>query len=183
MHGNDTENRAVVHGLNTHVIANGTRNTSHHPQDNIVDAEWKDIDPPYNPNQISQNNNVDLSTIPPQQQERIISDLFNMAGPNETVSLTISRKPTILQQPTQHIPAQHTNRYAYDLEDPEEEGTEISQIMFILWLLLCVAAIAVTIKIAEFILEHPITVLLGLIAIACLVGSYFLLKPNGGKTQ
>lgn len=181
MHGNDTENRAIVHGLNTHVITNSTGSTSHTPQDDIVDAEWSDINPPYNANQIAQSNNVDLSTIPPHQQEKIISDLFNMAGPNETVSLTISRRPTVTQQPTQHTSTQHTNRYAYDLEEPDDETTDTSQMMLILWMLLCLVVIVVVIKIIEFIQENPITVLLGLITIVCLVGAYFLSKPNRGK--
>lgn len=172
MHGNNTENRAVVHGLNTYAITNDTQNTAHH--EDVIDVEWEDVNSDHT-SQAPRNNNTNLSKANTRQQEKIINDLFNIARPNETVSLTISRQST---RPTQApMPPQHTNRY----DDGENTDGGISEIMFILWVLLCVAVVAVLIKVAEFILEHPTTVFLGLIATACLVGSYFLLKTNRGK--
>ena len=172
MHGNNTENRAVVHGLNTYAITNDTQNTAHH--DDIVDAEWEDINPDQE-KQVPQNSNTNLSSTNTRQQEKIINDLFNMAGPNETVSLIISRKPTIPHTPAQ--PVRHENN-GY-IENTE---TETSEFMFILWMLLIVAVILVVLKIVEFVMESPMTVLLGFIAIVCLVVSYLLLKTNRSKS-
>lgn len=175
MHGNDTENRAVVHGLNTYVITNDTQNTAHH--DDIVDAEWEDINP-VQTNQTLRNSNANLSAANTQQQEKIINDLFNMAGPNETVSLTISRRPTVSPQTYTPAPARPVIQDNSYLEDTESESDNM---MFILWMLLIIAAMLLILKIVEFVIENPVTVILGFIAVACLIGSYLLLRPKRGK--
>ena len=170
MHGNNTDKRAVVHGLNTYDISADTQKAT---EPDYIDAEWEDI-PSTSLSSANPETNTHLSKTKP--QERIIQDLFNMAGPNETVSLTITRKPSIVIPPQapRHYQANNANDYLHDTD------TEENDISMILWILLLLAGILVVIKVIEFIMDNPVAVLLSIVFIGCLIGTFLLLKPKRG---
>lgn len=178
MPGHHTENRVVVHGVNTCAVPKHTSTIP--PETDTFDAQWEDVTPVHAPH--GKNTATPTGATPDPQALQAVHDLFNVAGQNETVSLTITRTSTAPQR------AADTAQTNIDTQKPALSTVtehEPDYMKPILWTLVGLVAVLVIIKVLEFISTHALSILVTAGIIVCLAGAYRLIQPkqSGGHHE
>jgi len=171
MPGHHTENRVVVHGVNTYAVPKHTSTIP--PEPDTIDAQWEDVTPAHATH--NANTATPAAATPDTQPLQAVHDLFNLAGQNETVSLTITRTSTTPQRAagTAQTPPETDPSSLPTATDQEPDSMKP-----ILWTLVGLVAVLVIIKVLEFINTHALSILVTVVIIVCLAGAYRLIQPT-----